>query len=84
MKRLAWAALMVSGVAVAQAPAPTPQAPAIDRTILHAQVLLDRHGFTTGVIDGKDSALFKKRCAGSRPRAACPSRASSMPPPPAR
>ena len=64
MKRLAWAAILASGVAVAQAPAPAPQAPAIDRNILHAQVLLDRHGFTTGVIDGKDSALFKRALRG--------------------
>jgi len=64
MKRLAWAALLASGVAVAQTPAPPPQAPAIDRNILHAQVLLDRHGFTTGVIDGKDSALFKQALRG--------------------
>ncbi|KQM67076.1 MULTISPECIES: L,D-transpeptidase family protein [unclassified Sphingomonas] len=64
MKRFALAALLASGVAVAQAPAPTPQAPAIDQGILHAQVLLDRHGFTTGVIDGKDSVLFKQALRG--------------------
>lgn len=64
MKRLALAAILASGVAVAQAPAPAPQLPAVDRNILHAQVLLDRHGFTSGVIDGKDSALFKQALRG--------------------
>ncbi len=63
MKRLAWAAILVGGVAAAQAPAPS-GAPALDRNILHAQVLLDRHGFTTGVIDGRDSALFKQALRG--------------------
>lgn len=63
MKRLAWAALLASGMAVAQAPAPQ-GTPAVDPTILHAQVLLDRHGFTAGVIDGRDSALFKQALRG--------------------
>ncbi|MDJ0277029.1 L,D-transpeptidase [Sphingomonas sp. 2R-10] len=63
MKRLVWAALLVGGVAAAQAPAPRP-ASAIDATILHAQVLLDRHGFTTGVIDGRNSALFRQALRG--------------------
>ncbi|KZE18705.1 MULTISPECIES: L,D-transpeptidase family protein [Sphingomonas] len=64
MKRLALAAILGSGVAMAQAPAPAPQLPAVDRNILHAQVLLDRHGFTSGVIDGRDSALFKQALRG--------------------
>ncbi|MGN5374298.1 L,D-transpeptidase family protein [Sphingomonas hankookensis] len=63
MKRLALAAVLASGVAVAQAPSQQP-APALDRNILHAQVLLDRHGFTSGVIDGKDSVLFKRALRG--------------------
>ncbi|MEN2746623.1 L,D-transpeptidase family protein [Sphingomonas sp. T9W2] len=65
MKRLAWAAILLGGAAMAQAPAPAPQAlPTIDRNVLHAQVLLDRHGFTVGVIDGRDSPAFAKALRG--------------------
>ena len=50
-------AAALSSVAIAQAPAPAPAAPAAkgkpDLSILHVQVLLDRLGFTPGVIDGR-------------------------------
>ncbi len=46
--------------ATAQAPAP----PALDLTILHVQVLLDRLGFTPGVIDGKDGQSLKLALQG--------------------
>jgi lipoprotein-anchoring transpeptidase ErfK/SrfK len=63
MKRLALAAILIGGAAVAQTPQPTPS-PAVDQGVLHAQVLLDRHGFTTGVIDGRSGAPFAKALRG--------------------
>ncbi|WP_230769148.1 L,D-transpeptidase family protein [Sphingomonas sp. Leaf4] len=61
MKRLALAAILLGGAAVAQAPAPKP---AFDPNVLHAEVLLDRHGFPTGVIEGKANAAFAKALRG--------------------
>ncbi len=63
MKRLVLAAAAIGTATMAQAPQPG-AAPAIDQGILHAQVLLDRHGFTTGVIDGKASPAFAKALRG--------------------
>ena len=49
-------AVALSSIVMAQAPAAAPAAPAAkgkpDLSILHVQVLLDRLGFTPGVIDG--------------------------------
>ncbi len=67
MKRLGLAmTMLLAGAAVAQTPRsePAPSAPAIDPAVLHAQVLLDRHGFTTGVIDGKASPALTKALRG--------------------
>ena len=63
MKRLALATMMTmaAGVAMAQSPPPVP---AFDPAVLHAQVLLDRHGFTSGVIDGKGGAALMKALRG--------------------
>lgn len=61
MKRLVLATILLATAAAAGAqgparqPAPLPQ---VDRGILHAQVLLDRHGFSTGVIDGRAGSSF--------------------------
>ncbi|MEP9401144.1 L,D-transpeptidase family protein [Sphingomonas sp. VNH70] len=63
MKRLALAAAAIGTATMAQAPQPA-AVPPIDQGILHAQVLLDRHGFTTGVIDGKASPAFAKALRG--------------------
>lgn len=40
-----------AAIAQSPAPAPTPE-PAIDRTVMHVQVILDKLGFSPGVIDG--------------------------------
>ncbi len=66
MKRFGLAmTMLLAGAAVAQAPrSETAPAPAIDPAVLHAQVLLDRHGFTTGVIDGKASPALTKALRG--------------------
>jgi lipoprotein-anchoring transpeptidase ErfK/SrfK len=45
------------------APAP-PAAPAIDRTVLHAQVILDQLGFSPGVIDGEQGQSFRLALRG--------------------
>ena len=39
-------------------------APAIDRTIMHVQVILDRLGFSPGVIDGKEGQSLKLALRG--------------------
>lgn len=58
LKSLAASALIAAG-ALAQSPSPTPTtspspAEEIDRTVMHVQVILDKLGFSPGVIDGKD------------------------------
>jgi lipoprotein-anchoring transpeptidase ErfK/SrfK len=70
------AAAMLAAAAIAQSPASTaPAAPAtkaaptaaqagIDLTVLHVQVLLDRLGFTPGVIDGKGGQSLKAALRG--------------------
>lgn len=64
------AATAVAGTAVAQnegvaTPADTGAAqPAIDGTIFHAQVLLDRAGFAPGVIDGIKGMSFEEAVKG--------------------
>ncbi len=66
MKRFGLAmTMLLAGAAVAQTPrSETAPTPAIDPAVLHAQVLLDRHGFTTGVIDGKASPALAKALRG--------------------
>src|SRR5687768_11532630 len=67
---LAGAAIAVAGTALAQdekAVAPTGATaakPAIDGTIFHAQVLLDRAGFAPGVIDGVKGMSFEEAVKG--------------------
>jgi len=64
------AAGMLAGTVVAQAPAAPTAAPAaapkpaIDLTVLHVQVLLDRLGFGPGVIDGKGGQSLKAALRG--------------------
>lgn len=48
----------------AKAPAAKKQSDAIDGTIFHAQVLLDRAGFPPGVIDGKKGMSFEMAVKG--------------------
>lgn len=51
------ASLALTAVAApvgAQSDAPAAAAPAIDRTVMHAQVILDSLGFSPGVIDGRE------------------------------
>jgi lipoprotein-anchoring transpeptidase ErfK/SrfK len=61
---------ILAGTVFAQAPASAPPTaaaapkPAIDMTILHVQVLLDRLGFTPGVIDGKGGQSLKAALRG--------------------
>jgi lipoprotein-anchoring transpeptidase ErfK/SrfK len=68
-------AAVLAATAVAQSPAPgtaTPPAAAqpgaaqagIDLTVMHVQVLLDRLGFTPGVIDGKGGQSLKAALSG--------------------
>lgn len=45
-------------------PAATPSPQPIDGTIFHAQVLLDRAGFTPGVIDGRKGMSFEEAVRG--------------------
>ncbi len=46
-------------------PSPTAQTePGIDRTIMHVQVILDRIGFSPGVIDGKEGESLKLALRG--------------------
>ncbi len=62
----------LAAAAVAQQPQPASQArpsaeaerPQIDGTIFHAQVLLDRAGFSPGVIDGQAGMVFKDALRG--------------------
>lgn len=70
---LSAAAVGLAGSAIAQnpaakAPSPTAQRaaakPAIDGTILHAQVLLDRAGFGPGPIDGRTGISFEDAIRG--------------------
>jgi lipoprotein-anchoring transpeptidase ErfK/SrfK len=59
--RLSFAtACLIAGVALAQ-PAPPP---AIDLNVLHVQVLLDRLGFSPGVIDGKGGQSLTQALRG--------------------
>lgn len=69
MKHLltAAAALSVAATLSAQTgkPAPqTPTPPAIDRTVMHVQVILDRIGFGPGVIDGKGGESLRLALRG--------------------
>ena len=48
----------------AQPTPPAQAAPAIDRTIMHVQVILDRLSFSPGVIDGKEGESLKLALRG--------------------
>ena len=48
----------------APAPARTAEASKIDGTVFHAQVLLDRAGFSPGVIDAQEGMVFKDALRG--------------------
>jgi lipoprotein-anchoring transpeptidase ErfK/SrfK len=56
--------LSVAQQAVAQEPKAKAAAPAIDQTILHAQVILSKLGFSSGLLDAHDSAGFKSAVRG--------------------
>ena len=62
---------LLAPVAVLAQSAAAPK-PAIDRQILHVQVILDKLGFSPGVLDGKggmslDDAVKGRRCRGRTP-----------------
>lgn len=67
MRRTVLSALLLitalSGSGQAQ-PAPQPERPAVDLTILHVQVILDRIGFSPGVIDGKEGQSLRLALRG--------------------
>lgn len=46
------------------APAPAMSLPQVDRDVLHVQVILDRLGFSPGVIDGQQGESFKLSLRG--------------------
>ncbi len=63
MKRWAVAAVMMASAgALAQGPAPARDRPNMDT--LHMQVLLERHGFSSGVIDGRAGSSLTKAVRG--------------------
>lgn len=67
VKRAALSALclLLSAIGpVAAQPAPQAFRPALDLTILHVQVILDRLGFSPGVIDGKEGQSLRLALRG--------------------
>lgn len=62
-------AVQVTGAAAqqqAQRPAatPAPAGPIVNRDVLHAQVILSKLGFSSGVLNGADSPMFKGALRG--------------------
>ena len=54
MRKILGAALLASFSAAAFAVSPPAPKPAIDPTIMHAQVILDSLGFSPGIVDGRE------------------------------
>ncbi len=58
------AGLAMAAAIGAQTTKPQPAEPAIDRTVMHVQVILDRIGFSPGVIDGKGGESLRLALRG--------------------
>lgn len=61
MKRAAYAIAWLASAAASPAVA---QEPALDRTVLHVQVILDKLGFSPGVLDGKGGQSLEAALRG--------------------
>lgn len=64
MKRVLVSAALAAIAAAAAAQTGKQQEPAIDRTVMHVQVILDRLGFSPGVIDGKEGESLRLALRG--------------------